>query len=145
MVQQLQQEKLGRQEEGDTGTTTKGINTSILPGDTMSTVQSSITAASALGLEQITQVGKEHSKSMQVAQLRHTQELLEQTRENNKRFQVVQDFLVENSNDIVGIVETSIEQVGRCQAEIHRFTRNAQNVQRRLEQMIDSLRQETTP
>ena len=80
----------------------------------MSAVQSSITAASVLWLEQMTQVGKEHSEAMQTAQLRHTHELLDQTRENDKRFQVVQTFLVENSTGMVGIVETSIEQVGRC-------------------------------
>ena len=40
MVQQMQQEKLGRWEEGNTGTTTTGINTSILPGEKMSAVQS---------------------------------------------------------------------------------------------------------
>ena len=110
----------------------------------MSAVQSSITAASATWLEQMTQVGKEHIEAMQIAQLRHTEELLEQTRESDKRFQVVKHFLVENCNGMVGIVETLIEQVGGCQAEIQRFTRNAQNAQRRLEQMIESLRQETT-
>ena len=51
--------------------------------------------------------------------------------------------MLENSNGMVGIVETSIEQVGGCQAEIQRFTRNYQNAQKRTEQMIESLRQET--
>ena len=110
----------------------------------MSTVQSSITIVSVLCFEQMTQAGKEHIEAMQVEQLRHTQELLEQTRENNKRFQVDQDFLVENSSGMVAIVETSIDQVGRCQVEIQRFTRNFKHAQRRLEQMIDNLRQETT-
>ena len=45
---------------------------------------------------------------------------------------------------MVGIVETSIEQVGGCHVEIQRFTRNAQNAKKRTEQMIESLRQETT-
>ena len=40
----------------------------------MSAVQSSITIASASWLEQMIQVGKEHSEAMPVAQLRHTQE-----------------------------------------------------------------------
>ena len=87
----MQQGTLGRQEEGDTVTTVTGINTSIQQGDTMSAVQSSIMASSALWLEQMTQVGKEHTKAMQMAQLRHTQELLKQTRDNDKRFQVVKN------------------------------------------------------
>ena len=131
MVQQMQHEKPGRQEEeGGTGTTTTGITTSILLGETMSAVQSSITTASASWLEQMAQAGNEYSEARQVTQLRHTQELLEQTGGNNKRFQVVQDFLVENSSGMVANVETSIEQVGRCQAEIQRFTRNAKDAQR---------------
>ena len=90
MVQQMQQEKLGRRDEGDTDTTTTGINISIHQGDMMCVVQSSITVVSASWLEQMAQVGKEHSKEMQMAQLRHTQELLEQTKEKEKQFQVVQ-------------------------------------------------------
>ena len=144
MVHQMQQEKIEKREEGDTGTITTGINTSILPGETMSTVQSSITTTSASWLEQITQVCNEHRKAMQAAQLGYTQDLLEQTRENHKRFQKVDKFLVDNSRVLVAIVETSMEQVGGCQAEIQGFTINAKNAQRKIEQMIDSLCQEKT-
>ena len=70
----MQEEKLEKREEGDTGTPTTGINTSILPGETMSAVQSSITTASALWLKQITKVCNEHSEAMQAAQLRYTKE-----------------------------------------------------------------------
>ena len=45
-ITQMQQEELNKLEEGDTGMATTGINTSILPGDTMSEVRYSITMAS---------------------------------------------------------------------------------------------------
>jgi len=142
MVHQMQQEKIEKWEEGDTGTITTGINTSILPGETMSTVQSTITTTSASWLEQITQVCNEHRKAMQAAQLGYTQDLLEQTRENHKRFQKVHKFLVDISRVLVAIVETSMEQVGGCQAEIQGFTINAKNAQRKIEQMIGNLHHE---
>ena len=54
-------------------------------------------------------MGNEHSKAMQAAQLRHTQELLEQTRKNYKQFKKNHEFLVDNSRGLVAIVEASIE------------------------------------
>ena len=89
----MRQEKPVRGNGGDTSTTTTGINTSIQQEEAMSAVQSSITAASTSWMEQMTQANREHNEAMQVVQLRHTQEMLEQTRESNKRYQVVQDYL----------------------------------------------------
>ena len=72
----------------------------------MSTVQSYITTAIVSWQEQITQVCNKHNKAIQEAQLRHIQDLLEQTRENDKRFQNFHEFLVDNSRAWVAVVET---------------------------------------
>ena len=69
-------------------------------------MQSSITTVSVSWQEQITQVCNKHSNVIQEAQLRHTQDLLEQTGENDKRFQNFHEFLVDNSRAWVAVVET---------------------------------------
>ena len=61
-----------KEQDGDNGTATTGINTSILPEDTISVVQSTITTASEMWLDHITKMC-----------LKHTQEMLEQRREND--------------------------------------------------------------
>ena len=61
--------------------------------------------------------------------------MLEQTRENDKKIQTVHDSLVDNSRALSEILETLMEQVGGCQAEIQGFTSNAKKAQRKLEQM----------
>ena len=60
----MQQEKSDKREEGGTVTVTTGINTSILPGDAMSEVHSSITMASDSWKEQISWVCHNHSKAL---------------------------------------------------------------------------------
>ena len=78
----LRQEK----QEGDNGTATTGTNTSIMLGDTISAVQSSITTASESWSDHITKVC-----------LKHTHEMLEQRRENDTSQQQAQAFLMDNS------------------------------------------------
>ena len=110
---------------------TTGINICIPPEDTMSTVHSSVTTASDSWQENFTQVCNNHSEAIQEAQPRCTHDMLEQIRENDKRYQKVQDFLVDNSRALSAILETSMDQVGGCQVEIQGFTSNVKRAERK--------------
>ena len=118
---------------------TTGMNTSIPPGDTMSAVHSSVTTASDSWQEHFTQVCNNHSEVIQEAQPRCTHDMLEQIRENDKRYQKVQDFLVDNSRALSASLDRSMDQVSGCQAEIQGFTSNVKRAQRKLEHMIGNL------
>ena len=63
----------------------------------MSAVYSPITTGSDSWKDHIISVCNNHSKAMQVAHQRHTRDVIEQTKEDKKRCQKVQDFLVDNS------------------------------------------------
>ena len=87
----------GKQEE-DNVTATTGINTSILPEETMSEVRSSITSASKTWLDYITKMC-----------LKHTQKLLEQRRENDISQQNAQALIMDNNKALAAVVETTLE------------------------------------
>ena len=90
-------------QEGDNVTAATGISTSIMPGDTISAVQSLIPTASETWLDHITKVC-----------LKHTQELLEQRREHDISQKKSQAFLVDNNKALAAVVGTALEQVGGC-------------------------------
>ena len=82
-------------------------------------VQLFITSASEMWLDHITKVC-----------LKPAQKLLEQRRENNISQQNDQALLMDNNKALVAAVETALEQVGGCQAEIQVFKSNTEEAQK---------------
>ena len=111
-------EMRGGKLQGDNVTATTGI-TNITPVDTVSTVQSLITTASGKWLDHITKVCQQH-----------TQDLLEQKREHDKSQQKMEAHIMENNTVLVAVVESTLDQVGRCTVEIQSFTTNTMEAQR---------------